>query len=595
MNRIFARLLLLYFLVFIMAPVDAQSAMISIYARKTISLNGDWKIIIDPASAGDYRQVWLEKKPEKKTDFFEYSFDFGPVLHVPGDFNTQMPELTYYEGVIWYKKDFEYNLKSARRLFIHFGAVNYMSDVFLNGQHIGSHEGGFTPFQIEITDYVKAGNNALVVKVNNQRRKDGIPGMGYDWFNYGGITRDVNLVETPVSFIDDYFIQLAKNSNSVVTGWIKLNGSGNRENVTVKIPELKINYNTQTGDDGVAKVQFTGKFRLWSPDDPKLYRVIVSSANDTIEDEIGFRNIQVKGTQVLLNGKPLFVKGINIHEERPVQAARASTETDALILLNWARELGCNLVRLAHYPHSEHMVRLAEKMGIMVWDEIPVYQHVEFASPGFRKKMENMMYEMMRRDRNRCSVVVWSLSNETYTTTPERSEVLAEMTLKCRAQDSSRLITSVLSNQKYENNTFEVWDPLCNLLDIICINEYLNWYVPRQGNPADTKWKFVAEKPVIISEFGAEAKYGSNYGPGDEAAWWNEDYQESVYGEQVEMFAVTPNLVGICPWLLVDYRSPVRMHPLYQGGYNRKGLLSEFGEKKKAWFIIRDYYKSMSW
>jgi beta-glucuronidase len=467
-----------------------------------------------------------------------------------------------------------------------------MADVYLNGQHIGSHEGGFTPFQIEITGFVKAGDNALIIRVDNQRRKDGIPGMGYDWFNYGGITREVNLIEAPLEFIDDYFIQLAKNSNSVVSGWIRLNGSDSKENITIKIPELKINYTTQTSENGFAEVRFSGKFHLWSPDDPKLYKVIIASANDTVEDEIGFRNIQVSGSRILLNGKPIFIKGVNIHEERPIQAARACTEADALILLNWAKELGCNLVRLAHYPHSEHIVRLAEKMGIMVWDEIPVYQHIEFASSGFRKKMENMMNEMMRRDRNRCSVVVWSLSNETYTTTPERSEVLVEMTEKCRAQDSSRLITSVLSNQKYENNTFEVWDPICRLLDIICINEYLNWYVPRQGNPSETRWKFIVEKPLIISEFGGEAKFGSDYGPGDEAAWWNEEYQENIYREQVEMFAVTPNLVGVCPWLLVDYRSPVRMHPLYQGGYNRKGLLSEFGEKKKAWFVIRDYYKS---
>jgi len=569
-----------------------QSAMINVYARNSKSLNGDWKVIVDPARAGDYRQVWLEKKPQKKTDFFEYSFDEGPVLHVPGDFNTQMPELAYYESIIWYKKTFVHQRKGNQRIFLHFGAVNYMADVFLNGRHIGSHEGGFTPFQFELTDYIREGDNTIVVKVDNQRRNDGIPGMGFDWFNYGGITRDVTLIETPVSYVEDYFIQLKKNSLTEVLGWVKLNNQGSSENITIRIPELKVNYSARTDDNGIAIIRFTAGFKLWSPENPVLYNVIIESEKDNLTDEIGFRSIETQGTQLLLNGKPLFIKGVNIHEERPLEAARAYTGEDALILLTWAKDLGCNLVRLAHYPHSEHMVRLAEKMGLMVWDEIPVYQHVEFSAPGFSDKMNLMMNEMMRRDRNRCSVVVWSLSNETYTNTPERSDILTEMTLKCRDQDSSRLITSVLSNQRYENNSFEVWDPLCKILDVICINEYLGWYVPRQGNPAETKWNFVVEKPLIISEFGGESKYGTNYGPGDEAAWWNEEYQERIYLEQIEMFRVTPNLAGVCPWILVDYRSPVRMHPLYQGGYNRKGLLSEHGEKKKAWYVMNNYYKT---
>ena len=188
----------------------AQSAMSNVYGRKTISLNGSWKVIIDPTGIGDWRQVWKEKKPEKKTDFIEYSFEGGPLLTVPGSFNTQLPELTFLEGVVWYKKTFDGNLQKEQRLFLHFGAVNYQATVYLNGDLIGKHEGGFTPFQIEITDVVREGENTIIVKSNNQRLKDGLPGLGYDWFNYGGITRDVHLIKTNLSFIEDYFIQLKK-------------------------------------------------------------------------------------------------------------------------------------------------------------------------------------------------------------------------------------------------------------------------------------------------------------------------------------------------------------------------------------------------
>jgi beta-glucuronidase len=570
--------------------VTAQSSMANIFARKTTSLNGDWKVIIDPVGSGDYRQVWLEKKPEKKTDFYEYSFDEGPVLHVPGDFNTQIPELMYMESTVWYKKTFDYVKKNDQRLFLHFGAVNYLADVYLNGKLLGSHEGGFTPFQFELSGLLVDGRNTVVVKVNNQRRKDGIPGMGYDWFNYGGITRDVNLIETANVFIEDYFIQLDKYSDSEILGWVKLSQPASGQQISLRIPELKINQVLKTNETGYAEVKLSCKPQRWTPENPKLYKVILESGSDTITEQIGFRNIEVRGTALYLNGKPLFLRGVNIHEERPFSPARANSEADALILLTWAKEMGCNMARLSHYPHSEYMVRLAERMGILVWDEIPVYQHVEFSAQGFREKMELMMKEMMQRDRNRCAVIVWSLSNETYTTTPGRTDVLVEMTRKCRNIDSTRLITSVLSNQGYSDNTFNVWDTLCRHLDIIAINEYLGWYAPWQGKPSETKWKFVTEKPLIISEFGGEAKYGSNNGPVDEAASWSEAYQEEIYKKQTEMFDVTPNLVGLCPWLLVDYRSPVRMHPVHQGGFNRKGLLSEYGEKKKAWFIMKEYY-----
>lgn len=572
----------------------AQTAMTNVSARHCTSLNGKWQSIPDPTGVGNWREVWKERKPVKKSDFVEYSFEGGPLLNVPGDFNTQMVELTYFEGTVWYKKTFNNNLKSGHRLFIHFGAVNYKADVYLNGNYIGNHEGGFTPFQFEITNAVKEGVNSLVVKVNNNRLRDGIPGIGYDWFNYGGITRDVNLIETGSSFIEDYFVQLKKQSLTEVLGWIKLNGNQLSQKVSVKIPELGIDYKTQTNNDGVAEVKFNSKFKLWSPESPKLYSVTIQSETDTVTDNIGFRCIETKGAKILLNDKPLFLKGVNIHEENPYRAAKAFSESDALVLLTWAKELGCNFVRLCHYPHNEYMVKMAEKMGILVWDEIPVYQHIEFATPGVTDKMGLMLKEMIRRDRNRCSVFLWSIANETYQTTPNRDNALIDLSKQCRQLDSTRLITTVLCSQGYENNTFNVWEKLYNYFDVMSVNEYLGWYAPWQGKPADVKWKLVCpDKPMIISEFGGEALFGSNFGPKDEADSWSEEYQEKIYKDQVEMFGTTPNLAGVCPWLLVDYRSPGRMHPLKQGGWNRKGLLSDRGEKKKAWYILKSYYASI--
>jgi beta-glucuronidase len=593
-SRIFKKCVLtLLFLMFLVDIVSAQSAITNPQSRNVTSLNGKWKVIIDPGNVGEWRQVWLERKPQKKTDFFEYSFEGGPELRVPGDFNSQMPELTYFEGTVWYKREFNYEIGKRKRLFLHFGAVNYTADVYLNGEKMGSHEGGFTPFQFEITSQVKNGANSLVVRVNNSRKSNQLPGTGYDWFNYGGITRDVNIVETSNSFIEDYFIQLKKGSTNTVLGWVQLNGEQLKQEIKIKIPDLKLNYKTSTDENGFAKLVFSSSsIALWTPENPRLYKVVIESDTDSLTDTIGFRSIEVSGGKILLNKRPVFLKGVNIHEENPYSARRASSLEDAKLLLGHAKELGCNLVRLAHYPHNENMVKEAEKMGLMVWSELPIYQHIDFEDSVVPTKMQTMLEEMIRRDKNRCGIITWCLSNETYPGTPNRNQELIELTQKCRALDSTRLITHVINTQKYENNSFDVWDTLYRYSDLIAINEYIGWYVPWQGKPSDTKWKLInSNKPVFISEFGGEALYGSHYGPTDEAAYWTEEYQEKIYHDQIEMFNTVPNLSGVCAWLLFDYRSPVRMHPVYQKGYNRKGLLSEKGDKKKAWYVLNEYYK----
>ncbi|TBO42995.1 glycoside hydrolase family 2 [Pedobacter kyonggii] len=567
--------------------------MISAPSRNTTSLNGSWNVILDPTGIGERRQLWQEKKTELKTDFVEYSFEGGPQLKVPGDFNSQMSELTFLEGVVWYKKEFNYSISKGKRLFIYFGAVNYLADVYLNGEKIGSHEGGFTPFQFEITTKIKAGTNSLIVKVDNKRLKNGLPGIGYDWLNYGGITRDVYLIETGNTYVEDYSIQLKKGSRKDVLGWIKVNGVNKVQKIKIKIPELDLVYLTRSDTSGLARLQFSSAFKLWSPDHPKLYKVIIESETDTIEDEIGFRNIEVKGNKVVLNGKEIFFKGINIHEENPYKGSRAFSKEDATLLLSQAKELGCNLVRLAHYPHNENMVKQAEKMGLMVWSELPVYQHIEFSDTAVLSKMDLMLREMVSRDRNRCSVVIWSLSNETYDGTPNRTNALAGLTKVCRALDSTRLITHVTNSQAYSNNSFKVRDSLYKYADIIAVNEYIGWYIPWQGKPENTTWNVAfPDKPVFISEFGGEALFGNRNGAADEAASWREEYQKKIYTDQLKMFNTIPNLCGVAPWLLFDYRSLGRMHPVYQKGYNRKGLLSEKGERKMAWYIMEQYYKS---
>ncbi|MEO6230605.1 MAG: glycoside hydrolase family 2 TIM barrel-domain containing protein [Ferruginibacter sp.] len=571
----------------------SQTSMINIPGRHTISLNGEWKVIIDQNDVGisDWTAIWKDKVPKSTADFVEYSFENGPVLKVPGDFNSQLPELNLYESTVWYKKSFDYH-KSDKRLFIHFGAVNYMCDVVLNGEKIGHHEGGFTPFQFEITGKVKEGTNAVLVRANSQRLKNGVPALGFDWFNYGGITRDVNLVETPAVFIEDYFIQLQKGSNNQIQGWVKIDGANKAQQVRVQIPEAKIDYKVSANETGFANIQLPAKLALWSPEQPKLYNVIISSGADTISESIGFRNIEVKGTDILVNGKPVFLKGVNFHEEAPQRRARAYSEADAFQMLTWAKELGCNFVRMAHYPHNENEVRLADKMGLMIWEEIPVYQGIAFSDTAMQAKMNWMVKEMVQRDKNRCAVIIWSMSNET-SPGKDRDANIAKMADLTRALDPTRLVSSAFNQIKFEGSTATINDTLSKALDVIAVNEYLGWYRPWPSTPGTMTWVSDFNKPLIMSEFGAEALYG-NHGLADSASAWREEYQEQVYKDQVAMFKTIPFLKGTCPWILVDFRSPVRMHPVYQNGYNRKGLLNENGKKKKAWFVMKNFYDEMN-
>lgn len=268
------RHLIIKILLFIPFIAISQELLINTSNRNTTSLNGTWNYIVDPYETGyyNYRYEPYDQLPEKnnsafynnyhasnKLELVEYDFDKSPTLTVPGDWNSQYEKLFYYEGTIWYKRSFDYSfLNENNRLFVYFGAINYKAEVYLNGKKLGTHEGGFTPFNFEVTEIVKPTNNYLVVKVDNKRYKEAIPTINTDWWNYGGITRDVKLIEEPKTFIHDYKVQLKKGNANIVSGYVKLNNSLGNEAVTISIPELKIN-KTYTAKNGAIEFEINTK------------------------------------------------------------------------------------------------------------------------------------------------------------------------------------------------------------------------------------------------------------------------------------------------------------------------------------------------
>src|SRR3984893_5441378 len=287
----------------------------------------------------------------------------------------------FYEGPVWYRREFRYRKRANARVFVYFGAANYQTTVYLNGEKLGQHEGGFTAFNFESTSLLREGDNFLIVEVNNSRRVDAVPALRFDWWNYGGITRDVLLVEVPAVFIQDYWVQLRRGSQNEIAGWVQLNGAQSAQKITLEIPEAGVLERITTDGTGRASFHFTAKVDLWSPAHPKLYEVILNDEVDTVHDQIGFRTIEVQGPNILLNGKPIFLRGVSMHEEAPFREGRAFSPEDAQTLLGWAKDLGCNFVRFAHYPHNENETRLADRMGLMVWSEIPVYWDIDWSNP----------------------------------------------------------------------------------------------------------------------------------------------------------------------------------------------------------------------
>ena len=582
----------------------SQEPVQMISSRKNLSLNGKWNYMVDPYETGfyDYRRspfdqsktkeggFYDNKKQTDKAELLEYDFDHSPTMNVPGDWNSQVEKLSLYEGTIWYKRSFSVSPKNDKQYLLYFAAVSYEAHVYVNGKKVGMHRGGFTPFQFDVTALLKDGENFVVVKADNTRKKEAIPTIATDWWNYGGITRDVYLTELPKTYIRDYKVQLAKGNMGLIEGYIQLKGQRKSQQITLQIPEAALNLSIQTDSFGYAAIRIPAKkIKYWSPENPKLYTVQLTAETDQVTDQIGFRTIETRGQDILLNGEPVFLRGISMHDENPLIPGRPRGEGDLKMLLSWAKELNCNFVRLAHYPHNEEMVRLADKMGLLVWAEIPVYWTIDWENPETYQNAESQLSDLITRDKNRSSVIIWSVGNETPLSDP-RLKFMTNLAAKARTMDNTRLISAALELHR-EGNNIVVDDVLSEKLDLVSFNEYAGWYwggMPKEILKYSFKVKY--QKPVIITEFGGDALAGFH---ADEDTRWSEEYQEALYRNQFKIQESIKGLRGMTPWILVDFKSPRRTHPVYQDFWNRKGLISDTGKKKKAFYTLKAHYDDL--
>jgi beta-glucuronidase len=437
--------------IFAPAPIEYAAPaplLTNVPDRNPESLNGDWNVVIDKLGIGE-RGIFgsgfsANRKPVSGMELIEYSFDEREQLRVPGDWNTQQERLFFYDGSVWYQRRLDASPVPGRRYFLHFGGANFTATVYLNGEALGRHTGGYTPFNFEVTDRLREGGNDLVVCVDNTLDASTVPTRRTDWWQYGGLTRDVSLVTVPEVFVRQFHVWLADLGSGEIRGWAQIDGADAGTAVTLAIPALEIEQRAATDATGRAEFRFGARPELWTPESPRLYEVSVGVAGDRSTDRIGFRTVRREADNILLNGEPVFLRGISMHEESVLKAGVATDRADAEAQFRLAKELGANYVRLAHYPHNEHTVRLADEMGLMLWSEIPVYWAIDWRNDATQRLANRMMSEMVQRDLNRASVVIWSLGNETPVSAARTAFMAEEAETVRRIDHSGRLLAAAL-------------------------------------------------------------------------------------------------------------------------------------------------------
>ena len=619
-------------------------------SRQITSLNGEWSYIVDPMNNGLPESSFFGGFPKNKTqktgmELIEYNFETAAKIQIPGAWNAIDKKLFFYRGPVWLYKKFNYQLKKEAITHLYIEGSNFTTKIFINGSIVGEFEGGYVPFNFDISKYLKDGENILLVQTDNTLNKSSVPTQKTDWWPWGGIVGDVYILETPKKFIQNAYLQLNPEKFSEAFFNVEMNQELSGQRIVLEIPELQFKDEFLTNATGFIKESIKIAPQLWSPDDPKLYEVIISTDQEIISDEIGFRSIKVKGQNIYLNNSEIHFKGISMHSEPIGIPGPAFSKEHFHDLLLTAKDLNINFIRAAHYPYTRHLAKVADRLGLMLWEEVPVYWNIDWDNSETLNIATNQITRLVQRDQNRASVVVWSVANETPLSS-SRMKFLNTLLSEIEVIDSTRLTTAALlsgSEEQFKalvlvlalkgfnsqwvnpqekaifqfildqanipidselNFSISIDDPLGESVDLISYNEYFGWYyvtfftdqmMISEGTlrklmfeiMPSIKISSVFNKPIHISEFGAGAKYGNHSNK-----IWSENYQASLYRHQLEMLSNNPQIKGISPWIFKDFRAMLRPLPGIQDFYNRKGLIDENGNKKEAFDVLADFYEN---
>jgi len=567
--------------------------------RITKSLDGRWRFA--PLEQAMWGLSW--QKPRLKGGLCEGLPFVTRGVTVPHAWNDGSdPEFNLYRGAAIYIKDFTLPKSfKGRRAILRFGAVNYKCDVYLDGADVGTHEGGYTPFEFDITERVKPGGgdrrHRLVVLVDNARSEQTFPALSADWESYGGIHRPVEIVGVPKVHLGKVlaFPTLGANGRGELKVKVTVEGLTGRPRICDLSLELR-GKGLRIADRERVKIAGSGApvtFALkgldvkpWTAEAPAMYDLTVTLDGDRVTKRVGFRRIEVNGGRLLLNGKPIMLRGVCKHEDHPDHGP-CLPESQLRADVELMKRTNCNAVRLAHYPHQERIYELCDEAGLLVWAEIPfVGGDVHTGDVKARLGvLKGMLTELIERDCHHPSVILWSVGNEVASSDPAGKKFLGELFRHARKLDPTRLVT-MASNRGTAEITSQAY------ADVAGVNEYYGWYSPDLGRlpKALDAIHRTLKMPIIISEFGAPAVRGRKGTPSER---WSERHQEKVFKGQLKALTSKSYIVGMFPWNLIDFRS-LRRANTAQGGYNRKGVTDEYRRPKLAWKVLRDVYGRMA-
>ncbi|WP_163539699.1 beta-glucuronidase [Gracilibacillus sp. YIM 98692] len=588
--------------------------------RGLIDLNGVWNFKIDQGNG--LTDKWNEKPLE----------DTMPMA-VPASYNdlAVTRELRNHVGWIWYERDFTVpNYMLDERVVLRFGSATHVAKVFINGQLVTEHKGGFTPFEIAINDVVKKGSNRLTVAVNNIVDESTLPvglynekevdGLGkvvrnspnFDFFNYTGIHRPVKIYTTPKTFVKDVTVTTDFEGNQGLIDY-QVDVSSSSENVSVTvIDEDGKEVASGSGESGRLTIE---NVKLWEPLNAYLYtlRIDLNNGEDIYEQPFGVRTVEVKDGKFLINNKPFYFKGFGKHEDTPIHG-RGFNEASHVMDFNLIKWIGANSFRTAHYPYSEEIMRLADREGIVVIDETPaVGVHLNFMatlmSDGKNRKTfeeiqtfehhQDVIRELIARDKNHPSVVMWSVANEPAAHEDgayEYFKPLVELTKELDPQTRPVTIVTLIESTPED-------DKVAELIDVIALNRYYGWYL--NGGDLDVAkiylrkelegWnKRCPDKPIMFTEYGADTVAGLH---DVDAVMFTEEYQKEYYRANHEVFDEFDNFIGEQVWNFADFETSqgiVRVQGNKKGIFTRerkpKGVAFDL---KKRWTNIPDFgYKN---
>ncbi len=550
---------------------------------KFISIDKMWDFALDPNDVG-IKEKWYENFPEKKRK-----------ITVPSCWNMEV-DLFRYTGTAWYKTTFE---TSASNIYINFEAVQNEADVYLDGKHLGNHYGGFLPFGFEVNN-LSGQKHTLTVRVNNfVNMLDTYPLSRVDWFNYGGIARDVQIRELSSAFIKDYkisyeFKDSLKDVSLNIQTSIKTFAPVS-ENLEVYVNDQKF-YSTPVSVNGEEELNISfdlHDIKLWGIYNPALYYVKLVFGNEDIIERIGFREIKTRGTDILLNGEKIKILGVNRHEEHPdfgFSMPFSLIKRDIDIIKN----LNCNAIRTSHYPNSRETADYCDEIGMLFWTEVPAWNRSAEAMSNETalQRALKIEEEMIKEAFHHPSIIVLSMHNECATNTKEGYEVTKKMIELAKSLDSSKLV-SYVSNKV---GIFENKEICYSLADIVCLNHYIGWYFPAEDgdwNSFMEEYKQILkecdslDKPFLMTEFGVAALMGTNT---FESLRWSEDYQADCLEFTLNQLLNNDRISGTYIWQFCDNRSAVEFEISRPRGYNNKGILNEYRHPKRAYRTVQKIY-----